>query len=94
MQSNSPSGANGHFLNNLGTKKMEIISILKRRNNSPDNSTDNKHFPSNALMPSLTSTIADDLNQADNNDSDSDWDGFAVRVVFKIQKSFAQQPKN
>lgn len=74
----------------MGLKNTEVISILKRRNNSSENVNDNLKYTSSMLStggnsPSIHSqTYSDSSLQKyddddDDDESDSDWDGFQVR---------------
>lgn len=73
----------------MNLKNTEVISILKRRNNSSENVNDNLKFSSTLLAttggggsPSINSqTYSDSSLQKyddDDDESDSDWDGFPV----------------
>lgn len=72
---------------NLSIKKTEIISILKRRNNSTENVGvgDPKHL--NALNGVGSSSVNSQTFsegsvqkfEEDDDESDSDWDGFPVK---------------
>lgn len=65
---------------NTITKKPEIISILKRRNNSSENVGTGISTLNNSLSESNSQTMSEDSNQKyDDDDSDSDWDGCPVR---------------
>lgn len=69
----------------LPAKKTEIISILKRRNNSSENVGDLTGKLTVSTISATTSlgggssinsqTLSEDSNR---DDSDSDWDGFPV----------------
>ena len=74
------SAGSGSILNNLGTKKTEIISILKRRNNSSENVDEIKHYSTSLVGSSSvnSNTFSDESVQFEDDDSDSDWDGFPV----------------
>lgn len=75
----------------MNLKNTEVISILKRRNNSSENVNDNNNLKyTNSMLttasggsPSINSqTFSDSSLQKYNEDdeeSDSDWDGFPVR---------------
>lgn len=73
----------------MGLKSTEVISILKRRNNSNENVSENLKFCSTSVpqtaaggSPSMMSqSYGDGLFQKyedDDDGSDSDWDGFPV----------------
>lgn len=73
--------AMGHLTQDSPSKKTEIISILKRRNNSTENVGE---FPKPILSAGGSSvhsqTFSDDSNhKLDEDESDSDWDGFPDR---------------
>lgn len=63
------------------SKKTEIISILKRRNNSTENVSELSKPTMSAGGSSVNSqTFSDDSNhKLDEDESDSDWDGFPDR---------------
>lgn len=63
------------------SKKTEIISILKRRNNSTENVSElSKPTPSAGGSSVNSQTFSDDSNhKLDEDESDSDWDGFPDR---------------
>ncbi|XP_037048340.1 protein inturned [Bradysia coprophila] len=63
------------------SKKTEIISILKRRNNSTENVSEfSKPIPSAGGSSVNSQTFSDDSNhKLDDDESDSDWDGFPDR---------------
>lgn len=63
------------------SKKTEIISILKRRNNSTENVGEFSKPSTSAGGSSVNSqTFSEDSNiKLDEEDSDSDWDGFPDR---------------
>lgn len=63
------------------SKKTEIISILKRRNNSTENVGEFSKPSTSAGGSSVNSqTFSEDSNiKLDEDDSDSDWDGFPDR---------------
>lgn len=74
----------------MSLKNTEVISILKRRNNSSENVNDNLKYTTSRLStgknsPSIHSqTYSDSSLQRyddddDDDESDSDWDGFQVR---------------
>lgn len=67
--------------NGVQSKKTEIISILKRRNNSTENVSEfSKPTPSAGGSSVNSQTFSDDSNQRlDEDESDSDWDGFPDR---------------
>lgn len=72
----------------MNLKNTEVISILKRRNNSSENVNDNLKFSTSIITtagggsPSINSqTYSDSSLQKyddDDDESDSDWDGFPV----------------
>lgn len=73
----------------MNLKNTEVISILKRRNNSSENVSDNNLKCTNSMLttasggsPSINSqTFSDSSLQKyneDDDESDSDWDGFPV----------------
>lgn len=74
----------------MSLKNTEVISILKRRNNSSENINDNLKYTTSAIVatggghsPSIHSqTYSDSSLQKyeddDEDESDSDWDGFPV----------------
>lgn len=78
----------------MGLKNIEVISILKRRNNSNENVNDNVKFSASIVAqtaggsPSLNSQTYSDgsLQKFDDDDdeSDSDWDGFPVSINLNI----------
>lgn len=63
------------------SKKTEIISILKRRNNSTENVGEFSKLSPSAGGSSVNSqTFSEDSNfKLEDDDSDSDWDGFPDR---------------
>lgn len=63
------------------SKKTEIISILKRRNNSTENVNEfSKPTPSAGGSSVNSQTFSDDSNnKLEDDESDSDWDGFPDR---------------
>lgn len=63
------------------SKKTEIISILKRRNNSTENVSEvSKPTPSAGGSSVNSQTFSDDSNhKLEEDESDSDWDGFPDR---------------
>lgn len=63
------------------SKKTEIISILKRRNNSTENVSEFSKPTQSAGGSSVNSqTFSDDsTHKLDEDESDSDWDGFPDR---------------
>lgn len=63
------------------SKKTEIISILKRRNNSTENVGEFSKTSTSAGGSSVNSqTFSEDSNyKMDDDESDSDWDGFPDR---------------
>lgn len=63
------------------SKKTEIISILKRRNNSTENVSEfSKPSPSAGGSSVNSQTFSDDSNhKLEEDESDSDWDGFPDR---------------
>lgn len=83
------SAGSGSLLNNLGTKKTEIISILKRRNNSSENVDEIKQYSTSLVGSSSvnSNTFSEESLQFDDEDSDSDWDGFPVNFQ-KISLTF------
>lgn len=75
----------------MSLKNTEVISILKRRNNSSENVNDNLKYTTSAIVattsgghsPSLHSQTYSDsslqkYDDDDEDESDSDWDGFPV----------------
>lgn len=71
-----------------GLKNTEIISILKRRNNSSENVNENlKYTTASAVAfeekpPSIHSqTFSEDNDDDDDDESDSDWDAFQVNAL-------------
>jgi hypothetical protein len=80
------SASSGSLLNNFGTKKTEIISILKRRQNSSENVDEIKHYNSSLVGSTSvnSNTFSDESVPFDEEDSDSDWDGFPVQFLFFI----------
>lgn len=76
----------------MSLKNTEVISILKRRNNSAENVNENlKYITSSAIVagghsPSIHSQTYSDssvqkYDDDDDDESDSDWDGFQVSKV-------------
>lgn len=81
----------------MSLKNTEVISILKRRNNSSENVNDNLKYTTSAVVatsgghsPSIHSQTYSDsslqkYDDDDEDESDSDWDGFPVRkYVFHL----------
>lgn len=74
---------------NLNIKKTEIISILKRRNNSTENVGDTKHLNtfngvgSSSVNSQTFSEGSAQKFEDDDDESDSDWDGFPVKSSIK-----------
>lgn len=73
----------------MSLKNTEVISILKRRNNSSENVNDNLKYTTSLVAtsgghsPSIHSQTYSDsslqkYDDDDEDDSDSDWDGFPV----------------
>lgn len=74
----------------MSLKNTEVISILKRRNNSSENVNENLKYTNSTMIasggghsPSIHSQTYSDTSlqkydDDDEDDSDSDWDGFQV----------------
>lgn len=68
-------------------KKTEIISILKHRHNSAENVNEAKPVAAASAIGSSSlnsNTFSDESGPYDENDSDSDWDGFPVSSKWSI----------
>lgn len=85
-----------NLTNTLNVKKTEIISILKRRNNSTENvgagelkihNLPNSGGGGGGSSSVNSQTLSDGSLQKyddDDDESDSDWDGFPVILFFFI----------